>query len=177
MEDDGEKRLVAYYTVKNEGEEEGSNGIGAEELREYLGQILPEYMVPGMYFRLENMPRMANGNVDRKALRLLEGSAHGSREYEAPQGETETVLAAIWAEVLRLERVGRHDNFFELGGNSLLAVQLASRIRIQLHLELEVKDIFLANTIKEMAVLITSLTCAKELLLTGPQNSAGERYL
>ncbi|HEY6926249.1 MAG TPA: alpha/beta fold hydrolase, partial [Steroidobacteraceae bacterium] len=78
------------------------------------------------------------------------GSAYGSRTYEAPQGEIETVLARIWAEVLRLERVGRHDNFFELGGHSLLIIQMIERVR-QLGLRVEVSAIYKAPTLEALA--------------------------
>ncbi|WP_445234440.1 phosphopantetheine-binding protein, partial [Duganella rhizosphaerae] len=70
-----------------------------------------------------------NGKLDRKALPAPDAQAYAARGYEAPQGETEETLAAIWAELLKLERVGRHDNFFELGGHSLLAVALIERMR------------------------------------------------
>ncbi|MBV9300897.1 MAG: amino acid adenylation domain-containing protein, partial [Acidobacteriaceae bacterium] len=117
----GEKRLVAYYTgLGREGE--GRELVGAEELRSHLTARLPEYMVPAAYVRLESLPLTPNGKLDRKALPGPEASAYSTRGYEAPEGEVETKLAGIWAEVLKLERVGRHDNFFELGGHSLLAV-------------------------------------------------------
>ena len=73
------------------------------------------------------LPLTPNGKLDRKALPAPDGDAYASAGYEAPQGEIETTLAAIWAELLKLERVGRHDNFFELGGHSLLAVQVMTR--------------------------------------------------
>ena len=79
----------------------------------------------GAYVKLERMPLTGNGKLDRKGLPApVEGEAYGVREYEAPRGEKEEKLAKIWAEVLKVERVGRQDNFFELGGHSLLAVTL-----------------------------------------------------
>ena len=133
----GEKRLVAYYTC---GEGEGS--VSVEELRAQLGATLPEYMVPAAYVRLERMPLTVNGKLDRKALPEPEGEAYGIREYEAPQGEIEEKLAAIWAEVLKVERVGRHDNFFELGGHSLLAVRVLTRVRKMLSVQVALEDLF-----------------------------------
>ena len=97
--------------------------IDAEQLRSHLPAVLPEYMIPAAYVRLESLPLTANGKLDRKALPAPEADAYATRNYEPPQGEIETKLAAIWAEVLKLDKVGRHDNFFALGGHSLLAVQ------------------------------------------------------
>ncbi len=134
----GDKRLVAYYTCG----ESGGGKIGAEELRTHLAARLPEYMVPGGYVWLEKLPLTANGKVDRKALPAPEADAYTLRRYQAPVGETETVLAGIWAEVLKVERVGRHDNFFELGGHSLLVVRVISRIRRILNLEVSIGGLF-----------------------------------
>src|SRR3984885_7811526 len=102
----GEKRLVAYYTNSE------TNGLSAEELRGHLSGKLPEYMVPAAYVLLERMPLTPNGKLDRKGLPAPEVDAYAVREYEAPRGETEEALAAIWSELLHIERVGRHDNFF-----------------------------------------------------------------
>ena len=148
----GEKRLVAYYTC---GEGEGS--VSVEELRAQLGATLPEYMVPAAYVRLERMPLTVNGKLDRKALPEPEGEAYGIREYEAPQGEIEEKLAAIWAEVLKVERVGRHDNFFELGGHSLLAVSLVERMRQQ-KLTVDVRALFAMPTLAGLAATASGST-------------------
>ena len=99
------------------------------ELRAFLLGRLPEYMVPAAYVRLESLPLTANGKLDRKALPAPDSEAYARQRYEAPQGEMEAAVAAIWAEVLKLERVGREDNFFELGGHSLLAVRVVSRVQ------------------------------------------------
>ena len=117
----GERRLVAYFT--------GATAPAAEVVRTHAREGLAEYMVPAAYVHLDALPRTPNGKVDRQALPAPDGGAHVSRGYEAPQGEVEQTLAAIWAGVLKLDRVGRHDDFFELGGHSLLAVQLVSRLR------------------------------------------------
>src|SRR5262245_41417317 len=131
-DDDRGKRLVAYYT----GEE-----IGAETLRAHLSVALPEYMVPSAYVYLETLPLTPNGKLDRRALPAPEGVAYVRREYEPPVGETETRLARIWTDALKLERVGRHDNFFELGGHSMLALTVIERM---LHggLFADVRDLF-----------------------------------
>jgi aryl carrier-like protein len=111
-------------------------------------------MVPSAYVRLEKLPLTANGKLDRKALPVPEGEAYAVRGYEAPQGEIETLLAGIWAEVLKLEKVGRHDNFFALGGHSLLAITLIERMRQQA-LHADVRTLFTAPTLAELAASIT----------------------
>src|SRR5437762_2185320 len=111
-EGEGEKRLVAYYVA-----EEGQRPE-AGELREHLQERRPEYMVPSAYVELSEMPLTRNGKVDRKALPEPEGLVVREAEYMAPRTATEEVLAGIWSELLRVERVGVMDNFFELGGHS-----------------------------------------------------------
>ena len=86
-------------------------------------------MVPSAFVVLERLPLTPNGKLDRRALPAPELDAYASRQYEAPQGEVEEILAGIWQELLRVERVGRQDNFFELGGHSLLIVQMMERLR------------------------------------------------
>ncbi len=98
--------------------------------------------MPAAYVRLESLPLTPNGKLDRKALPAPESDAYSTRGYEAPQGETEIRLAGIWAEVLKLDRVGRHDNFFALGGHSLLAVRVVTRVRQALNLEVAIRDLF-----------------------------------
>ncbi|WP_047197779.1 non-ribosomal peptide synthase/polyketide synthase [Caldimonas brevitalea] len=130
----GDKRLVAYYT--------GEDAPPAEVLRQQAVQQLPPYMVPAAYVRLAQLPLTPNGKLDRQALPAPDSQAYVSRAYAAPEGEVEQTLAQLWAELLQLERVGRHDNFFDLGGHSLLAVQLVSRLRERLEVELPLADLF-----------------------------------
>nr|WP_318654561.1 non-ribosomal peptide synthetase [Pseudomonas sp. MWU13-2100] len=132
----GEKRLVAYITAQ-----QPETLLEIENLRGHLQGALPEYMVPAAYVQLDALPLTPNGKLDRKALPAPDGAALISREYEAPQGEVENVLAQLWAELLKVERVGRHDNFFELGGHSLLAVTLIERMR-QVGLSADVRVLF-----------------------------------
>jgi acyl-CoA synthetase (AMP-forming)/AMP-acid ligase II/aryl carrier-like protein len=154
----GEKRLVAYYTVK--GEEPG-----IERLRGQLESKLPQYMVPAVYVQLESMPLTPNGKLDRRALPALAGEVYGQRGYEAPQGEVESTLAQLWQEVLQVERVGRHDNFFELGGHSLLAVTLIERMR-QRGLAADVRSLFTAATLTEFARHLND----RDVLIAVPDN-------
>lgn len=123
-------------------------GLGAR-LRDRLSQQLPTYMVPGSFVMLEAMPLTSNGKLDRKALPEPEGAVSG--EYEAPLGDVEIALAAIWREILGAERVGRADNFFELGGHSLLATQLMSRVRATLHVELPLRLVFERPVLRNLA--------------------------
>jgi aryl carrier-like protein len=140
----GDKRLVAYYTAREQ------NSVGAQELRAHLAAKLPEYMVPAAYVRLESLPLTPNGKLDRKALPAPEGDANVVRQYEAPQGAIEELLADIWAELLNLERVGRHDNFFELGGHSLMVVTLVERLA-RAGLKADVRTLFTTPTLAELA--------------------------
>jgi acyl-CoA synthetase (AMP-forming)/AMP-acid ligase II len=117
----GDKRLVAWFVAEEGAEPE------AAALRHHLSATLPDYMLPAAFVRMDVFPLTPNGKLDRKALPAPDQDALVSREYEAPVGDIETTIAAIWQELLRVERVGRHDNFFELGGHSLLAVQWSSR--------------------------------------------------
>ncbi len=149
----GSKRLVAYYTEGANGFQQSDDGgkFGAEELRSHLAQRLPEYMVPAAYVRLEAMPLTPNGKLDRKRLPTPDGNAYSMSGYEEPQGEIETTLAAIWREVLEVEKVGRNDNFFELGGHSLLAITMIGRLRETLGLEVEIGDVFEHSRLSELA--------------------------
>ena len=171
----GEQHLVAYYTPSPGATPD------AEELRKHLADKLTEHMVPRVYVSLDRLPLTASGKLDRKALPAPEAEAYEAREYEPPQGETEAVLAAIWAEVLKLERVGRNDNFFDAGGHSLLAIQLGNRIRATLGVALELRDVFAASTLKDMATVLSALTGVQELLPDADQaevaRSSEGRYL
>jgi acyl-coenzyme A synthetase/AMP-(fatty) acid ligase len=138
----GGKRLVAYCAVDASAEP----AVDAQALRMQLAQHLPDYMVPAAYVLLDALPLTANGKLDRQALPQPEGEAFVTREYEAPIGEVEQTLAQIWAEVLQLERVGRHDNFFELGGHSLLAVSVIERMRAT-RLDTDVRSLFMEPTL------------------------------
>ncbi|WP_148022605.1 phosphopantetheine-binding protein, partial [Burkholderia pseudomallei] len=136
-----EKRLVAYYT--------GDADVAA--LRAQAAQHLPSYMVPSAYVRLDAWPLTPNGKLDRRALPAPADDAYARAEYEAPQGAREEALAAIWRDLLHVERVSRHDNFFELGGHSLLAVQLVSRLRQALSVEVALSTVFDAPVLSALA--------------------------
>ncbi|HEX2080603.1 MAG TPA: non-ribosomal peptide synthase/polyketide synthase [Longimicrobium sp.] len=139
----GEKRLVAYVV--------GAETAGADVLRAHLGQALPAYMVPAAFVRLDALPLTPNGKIDRRALPAPEGDAFAARAYRAPVGATEQALAEIWAQVLRVDRVGRGDDFFELGGHSLLAVQVISRVRQVLGVEVALGELFARPVLSDFA--------------------------
>jgi amino acid adenylation domain-containing protein len=113
-------------------------------------------MVPAAYVRLDELPLTPNGKLDRKALPAPE-EAFARPAYEPPQGPVEEALAAFWAELLGIERIGRHDNFFELGGHSLLAMRLAARIRRRLNRQLPMRAIFDAPALTKMADVLSGL--------------------
>ena len=125
-------------------------------MRAHLSGSLPEYMVPAAYVRLESLPLTPNGKLDRKALPAPERMPMRCGVYEAPRGETETSWRRIWAEVLKLERVGRHDNFFELGGHSLLAVRVITRLRQALSVEVAIRDLFAHPVLADLALRLES---------------------
>jgi nonribosomal peptide synthetase DhbF len=146
---ESEKYLVAYYVAGEDQNNEGT--VGSEALRRYLAERLPEYMVPSAYVMLEKIPLTANGKVDRKALPVPGMGAYAAKSYEPPQGEVETKLAQLWAEVLQLEQVGRHDNFFERGGHSLLVVRFMMRVRQELGVEMAIEEMFARPVLADLA--------------------------
>jgi amino acid adenylation domain-containing protein len=132
----GDQRLVAYFTAEH------GNELSAAELRNSLLAELPEYMVPAAFVHLDVLPVTLNGKLDRRALPTPDQAALVSHSYEAPQGEAESIMAAIWQDLLKVERVGRQDHFFELGGHSLLAVQLAARVHQKLCMPAPLRILF-----------------------------------
>ncbi|MFL9875106.1 non-ribosomal peptide synthetase [Paraburkholderia megapolitana] len=146
----GDRRLVAYYTL-GAASSQTHEPIGVEELRAHLAETLPEYMVPAAYVHLEHLPLTPNGKLSRKALPAPDSDAYVRREYEAPRTGIEQTLAAIWSQILKVERIGRHDNFFELGGHSLLMVSLIERMRAT-GLRADIRTLFSAPTLAELAV-------------------------
>src|SRR6185369_12416315 len=127
-------RLVGYVVLQS------GQTLNESELRQHAREHLPQYMVPSVFIVIEKMPLTPNGKVNRRALPEVEASrADLPGEVVAPRTETEEMLAGIWKDVLRAERVGIHDNFFELGGHSLLATQVISRIRAELGVELALR--------------------------------------
>jgi arthrofactin-type cyclic lipopeptide synthetase A len=138
-----DERLVAYFTVRGEAP-------SLDALRAHVLEQLPEFMVPAAFVQLDELPLNPAGKLDRKALPEPGVGAVVSRAYAAPVGAVEVLMAGIWAEVLKLERVGRHDHFFELGGHSLLAVNLVARMR-KAGVEVDARALFSHPTVAQLA--------------------------
>jgi acyl carrier protein len=132
--------------------------VKTSELRRYLKERLPEYMVPGVWVEMERLPVTANGKLDRKGLPEPGGERPELESgYDEPGTETEKKLAEIWAQVLGVEKVGVHDNFFDLGGQSLLATQIVSRTRKVLQIELPLRRLFEFPTVAELVNVIARI--------------------
>ncbi|HEX8139745.1 MAG TPA: MupA/Atu3671 family FMN-dependent luciferase-like monooxygenase [Pyrinomonadaceae bacterium] len=139
----GDKRLVAYVVP------EGEDAPSAKELRTFLKERLPEYMVPAHFVTLEALPWTSNGKINRQALPSVAGNGADHRaEYVAPQTGLERTIARIWQQVLHVEKVGVHDNFFDLGGQSLLMAQAHSQLRAAL----DVKELPLIKLLEHPTV-------------------------
>jgi acyl carrier protein len=145
----GNKRLVAYL-VFHEGQSPSTN-----ELRQYLKEKLPEFMTPSLFVPLEEMPLTPNGKINRRLLPAPEGDRPDLEvTYLAPQTEIERTIAAIWAEVLQVKRVGVHDNFFDLGGHSLLVAQVRNKLRDALGQDVPLVAFFESPTVQSLAHLL-----------------------
>ncbi|MBD1879528.1 non-ribosomal peptide synthetase [Coleofasciculus sp. FACHB-T130] len=144
----GDKRLVAYIVPKEQA-------TGIHDLRDFLKQKLPSYMVPSAFMFLEALPLTANGKIERGALPVPENLSSSAVVYIAPRNPVEEKLAQLWTEVLDLERVGIYDNFFELGGNSLVATQLISKVRRTFQVEIPLRNLFELPTIAGLAESIS----------------------
>ncbi|HEX8244011.1 MAG TPA: AMP-binding protein, partial [Longimicrobium sp.] len=142
----GDRRLVAYLV----------GSADADALRAGLRRTLPDYMVPSAFVILDQIPLTPNGKVDRRALPAPETAADEA-SYVAARTPVEEVLAGIWAEVLRLERVGVKESFFELGGHSLLVTRVVSRVRELFGVEVPLRALFEGPTVAEMAVRVEAL--------------------
>lgn len=161
---EGAKYLVAYYVTSHE--------YSIAELREHLKKSLPEYMVPSYFIALETMPLTKSGKIDRRVLPEVEANISSQEEYVAPQNADEQMLAEVWQEVLKIEKIGRNDDFFYLGGDSIKAIQIVSRVKSKGY-SIEVKDIFralniqaLSKHIKKAALHIDQGTVQGEVALT-----------
>ncbi|KAF9343152.1 hypothetical protein BGX26_006181, partial [Mortierella sp. AD094] len=156
---EGSSKLLVAYVVAAE-----SDSL-VHALREHVIAKLPEYMVPAAFVRLDALPLTPNGKLDRRALPEAGSDAFVSQGYEAPQGEVECILAEIWSDLLKIDRIGRHDNFFMLGGHSLLAIQMIERLR-RIGMEISIRTLFETPTLSALAQSLNRGQFASEV----PQN-------
>ncbi|HEU0253085.1 MAG TPA: amino acid adenylation domain-containing protein, partial [Pyrinomonadaceae bacterium] len=156
----GDPRLVAYCVSDQEP--------SISELRSFLAERLPAHMLPSAFVLLESLPLTPHGKVDRKQLPAPDQTRATTAEYTAPRTSVELRLAAIWQDVLNVERVGVDDNFFDLGGHSLLATQVISRVRDGFKIELPLRALFEAPTVGLLAAKVAAVvqTCVE---LEGPR--------
>jgi amino acid adenylation domain-containing protein/thioester reductase-like protein/non-ribosomal peptide synthase protein (TIGR01720 family) len=158
----GQKRLVAYIVPHQHCT------VTISELRQYLKEKLPEYMVPYAFVVLESLPLTPNGKIDRRALPAPDSRAGLEVSFVLPRNQTEKILAQIWAEVLRVKQVGIYDNFFELGGDSILSIQILAKAK-QAGLQLTLKQLFANQTIAQLAAVAGTIQTieVKQELVTG----------
>jgi amino acid adenylation domain-containing protein len=160
QEREGEQQLVGYLVWKD-----GAEVTEVGEVRRWLREQVPDYMVPGMLVAVEGLPLTENGKVDRRQLAAWATERVGVEsggEYLEPRTAVEELVAGIWAQVLGVERVGRSDNFFDLGGHSLLATQVVARVRKEFQLELPLQAVFEATTLEELASQISMLKSSQQ---------------
>ncbi len=149
--DEYEKELVAYIV--------GPQPMESSELRSYLADLVPSYMIPAHFVQLEELPLTSNGKIDRRSLPDPEGlSLDNGVKYVAPSNDTEEKLVQIWQEILKKPRIGVREDFFNIGGHSLRATRLASQIYKEFGVRMELKDLFAITQIEEQAQLIIQTT-------------------
>ncbi|MEO2215442.1 non-ribosomal peptide synthase/polyketide synthase [Paenibacillus amylolyticus] len=144
-DEQGQAYLCAYLV--------SDAAVSVEELRVHLAVQLPEYMIPSYVVEVENIPLNTSGKVDRETLPVPK-ALHPGSNYEVPSTPKQQQLAGIWQDMLGLEQVGIHDNFFVLGGDSIKAIRLVSRINRDLDASLPLKELYLHQTIKELAEIL-----------------------
>ncbi len=172
-EDTANKRIVAYIIPNTQiiqsstklskpinSDQENPWSYISNELRQFLKEKLPDYMIPSAFVMLDTLPLTPNGKLDRRKLPIPQNFNNNLNEqnFVFPRTATELTLTKIWTEVLNIERVSIHDNFFEIGGNSLLAIRLLNQIQAQFQRELPLPTLFLNPTIAEIAVNLSSNT-------------------
>jgi amino acid adenylation domain-containing protein len=166
----GDKQLVAYTIAR------GNESPAAEALKDFLKQTLPEYMVPAQFVFLKSFPLTHNGKIDRKALPApTHGDVSATHEFIAPRTETEKKLAAMWIDLLKVERIGIHDDFFDLGGHSLMAIKALSRIRDAFDVDLPLATLLEAPTIARLAALLRKEAFTPPWSLLVPIRAAGSK--
>ncbi|SDX35822.1 fengycin family lipopeptide synthetase D [Marininema mesophilum] len=143
----GTQTLSAYFVA--------DVSVPIQQLRSFLAERLPEYMVPGYITQLDQMPLTQNGKINRKKLPTTNLGATASATFVAPENEIEQRIAQIWAEVLEVKKVGLDDDFFQLGGHSLKAAAILLKVNDQLETSLHLSEIFRQPTVRELALLVS----------------------
>jgi acyl carrier protein len=148
-----DRRLLAYVVPGGEARPT------VAELRDYLSDKLPDYMVPASFVLLAELPLTANGKIDRRALLQMRArTSESDAKYVAPRNETERVIAGIWQEALQTEKISVDDNFFDLGGHSLLMVSVHTKLREHFKLDMPIADLFKYPTIRLLTAHFTEET-------------------
>ncbi|WP_431225774.1 amino acid adenylation domain-containing protein [Serratia sp. L9] len=146
----GEKQLASYLVMAEGAEIEAL----PRRLRAYLGNRLPEFMLPSAYVSMASLPVTPNGKIDHKSLPAPDANAYVHECYQAPQGDTEQELHDIWANILCVEKIGRDDNFFAIGGDSLMAMKLLSTVQSRWNGKITLKAFFTDPTLAHLATLV-----------------------
>ncbi|NEO77384.1 amino acid adenylation domain-containing protein [Moorena sp. SIO4G3] len=171
----GDKRLVVYIVPKQESTQDTSL---IPQIRQFLKQKLPEYMIPAAFVLLDAFPLTPNGKIDRRALPVPDTVPSGlSTAYVMPQTETEQLLAKIWQEVLQIEKMGIYDNFFEIGGHSLLIIKVHTKLQELYAQDISIIKLFQYPNISEFSKYLIDLEREKETdyLTTGQAKARSDR--
>ncbi|MFI3044765.1 amino acid adenylation domain-containing protein [Pseudomonas coronafaciens] len=169
----GVSRLVAYFHALG-NREPGQVALTPRALRQQLQTNLPDYMIPAAFVRMDAMPLTANGKLDRSALPEPQADAFDQHDFEAAEGPLEKAIAAIWADVLGIEQVGRQDHFFALGGHSLLVMRVLAQVRQQLNLDVSPAALFAAPVLRQFAERLVSAQGNARLAITPVERSAAQ---
>ena len=170
MADD--KRLIAYIVPAAEA----ADGLTQLSIRSWLREKLPEYMIPSSFVQLSALPLTSNGKVDQRALPSPDGLAlEAAASYSPPETEIEQLLARVWEEVLRVERVGIFDNFFDLGGHSLLLVQVQSKLQDALDREVSLMELFQYPSIESLAKHLSEQQREQSVIQNAQERGAKQR--
>lgn len=170
QQSENNQRLLAYIVPQQKA------AININELRSFLKQKLPDYMLPSAFGILKNLPLTTNGKIDRQALPDIENlSSELATNYEPPKTEIEQAIAQIWQQLLQLEKVGINDNFFDIGGHSLLLVQLHAKLREIFPVDIAITHLFEYPTIASLAQYLTKVQPQTSTLLETQQRAANRR--
>ena len=161
-----DKHLVAYIVPSPEFHQDDPNSSElVQQLRDFLKEKLPGYMIPSAIVLLEALPLSPSGKVDRRALPVPSFKNESKLGFIAPRTPAEEIVADIWSQILKQEHISIHDNFFDLGGHSLLATQVISRLREAFKIELPLRSLFEAPTVAQLVEHIEKMLTVQQLQL------------